>query len=113
MARIRAVRSADYTRSYAFPAQAAEDIQLSTYTAQLVVAEDENSAALLTVSGATLNGSSCLVSSPNISILLKQADLLALPSGTPWVGHYRVNLVSNAGIATQIDADIFELGGAA
>lgn len=113
MSRIQAVRSADYTRRYQFPEAAAANMQLSTFDASITIAADENAAPLLTVFGATANGSSCLVNSPLISILLRQADLALLPAGTPWVGYYRVNLISQVGVVTQIDADIFELGGAA
>lgn len=108
MARIRCTKTADYPRSYSFPAS----VDLTGYTATFSVAASEGSATLLALSGtATANGSIITVTGQSISILLKAADLATLPSGDPWVGLYQVRLTSQTGVTTRIDQDNIEVAG--
>ena len=112
--RIEALRSADLTHAFNFPSAAAERLGLSAYTATMLISADENSAALLTLTKTTTAaGSSILILSPSVGLLIKATDLNTLPAGTPWVGFYRINLTSSLGVTTQLDSGPFELGGAA
>ena len=108
MARIRCTKSADYSRTYNFPATFA----LTGYRAEISVSATEGSATLLTVTGtATSNASVITVAAPQVSLLLKAADLTTLPTGDPWVGIYQVRLISPGGVTTRIDQDNIEVAG--
>lgn len=104
-------RSADYPEQYLV------GMDLTGYSPEFSISDSEGGTNRLALSSvATGNGSNIVLSetgeSSVVTLLIKQADIVALPAGSPWVGVYQFRLVSPTSVRTVIETGSIEVRGA-